>query len=191
MVNNKKSKEIQIIEEKINNVEEIILNDVNVESTDDDEKIEKPKKEKKPYVLTEARKQSFINARKKRAENIAIRNEVKTIQKKEDDQFIKEKEKLKQDKEKLKQDKIIKKEELKKLHLKIIEDSKVIETIESDTDDDEPIIVKKKKSKKPKVIYESESDNDSNNKHNITIINKIQEAKKTSNQVVRKIPLFL
>lgn len=190
MVNNKKSKEIQIIVEKIDNVEEIILNDVNVESTDDDEKIEKPKKEKKPYVLTEARKQSFINARKKRAENIAIRNEVKTIKKLEDDQFNKEKLKLKEDKEKLKQDKIIKKEELKKLHLKIIEDSKVIETVESDTDE-EPIIVKKKKSKKPKVIYESESDDESNKKHNITIINKIQEAKKTSNQIVRKIPLFL
>lgn len=126
-------------------------------------KTAKVKPEKKPYVLTEARKLAFEKAKIARAENCAKR---KILKEKELNDINKMKEAKKQKKN-------LKAEKKKQLEL-------------ADTDsssDEEPIIVKKKKSKK-KVIYISD---DEAGEKNIIIVNKIDS--KRNNQPVPQTPV--
>jgi hypothetical protein len=58
-----KSKKVEEIEDDVSSIE---LKEENVI-------VEKPKKEKKPYVMTEARKAAFEKARLKRDENTKLR----------------------------------------------------------------------------------------------------------------------
>jgi len=104
------------------------------------EKVIKPPKEKKPYVLTPARKAQFEKARVKRAENIEIKKQIKS---KENEEH-----------ELLKQD-LIRKKELKTIRKKAREIKRIVQTVEES--ESEPEVVYKKKPKK-KVVYESSSD---------------------------------
>jgi hypothetical protein len=104
-----------------------------------DEEIQKTKgktKEKKPYVLTDARKAQFEKARQVRQANI----EAKKKEQEEKDALF---EQIKRDLEKKKDKKHAKqqKSQIKKL----------IEEVESDSD--EEIVVKKVKAPKKKIIY--------------------------------------
>ena len=114
--------------------------------------LEKPKKAKKPFELTEARKLAFEKARATRAKNIQDRKEVK-------EQREQEIQKLKELKEKKSEKKI----------------SKLKQEVASSDSDTSEIVVKKQKSKskKKKVIYLSEDDDD--NDKNIIIINKLDK----------------
>ena len=116
------------------------------ESSDDE--IELPKKEikKKPFVMTEKRKESLAKMLAARKEKVNARKEIKQL----------EQEKIKKLKDDLK-----KKEEKKNNKLK-----NEVETISDvDSEEEEQIIIKKSKKKKPKkkiiVISESESESDS------------------------------
>jgi hypothetical protein len=113
--------------------------------------LEKSKKAKKPFELTEARKLAFEKARATRAKNIQDRKEVK-------EQRDQEIQKLKELKEKKTEKKI----------------SKLKQEVASSDSDTSEIIVKKQKSKnkKKKVIYLSEDDSDDKN---IIIINKLDK----------------
>ena len=104
------------------------------------EKVIKPPKEKKPYVLTPARKAQFEKARVKRAENIEIKKQIKS---KENEEH-----------ELLKQD-LIRKKELKTIRKKAREIKRIVQTV--DESESEPEVVYKKKPKK-KIVYESSSD---------------------------------
>ncbi len=113
----------------------------------------KKDKPKRNYVMTDARKQAFEKAKQKRAENIALRKQLKE---KETAEF----EKLLQ----MKQEKKAKKE-LKKKEMEL----KKYET--SSSESEEEVIVKKKKKPKKKVIYISGDDEP--DEKNIIIVNKL------------------
>lgn len=118
-------------------------------------KLKKPI-EKKPYVMTDARKLAFARAQEKRQENIKINKELKDKEQ-QHIKMLKEQEKLK------KQKKISKLE------------SKLQQISESE---EEEIIIKKKKPKN-KVVYVDESDDDNDrNKKNVIIINNGKEPDK-------------
>jgi hypothetical protein len=122
------------------------------------ENIIETKKERKPYVMTEARKQAFDKAKQIRDENIKLN---KTLKEKEE-QIIKEL------KDKAKNKKIKK---ISKLETQI--------NNISDSDFDEEVIIKKKKKpKKKRVVYVDESDDEerNDNKKNVIIINNGKEA---------------
>ena len=104
------------------------------------EKIVKPPKEKKPYVLTPARKEQFEKARIKRAENI----EIKKIAKNKENE---EHELLKQD--------LIRKKELKTIRKKAREIKRIVQTVESESEEE---VIVKRKPKKKVIVYESSSD---------------------------------
>ena len=112
-----------------------------------DEGIQKTKggKDRKPYVLTDARKAQFDKARLVRQSNIENK---KKIQEEKDEIYNN----IKKDLEKKKDKKNVKKQ---KSQIK-----KLIEEVESDSD--EEIIIKKVKAPKKKIIYvesdESEDD---------------------------------
>ena len=103
---------------------------------------QKAVKEKKPYVLTPARKAQFEKARIKRAENIEIKKQIKSKE-------TEEHELLKQD--------LIRKKELKTIRKKAREIKRIVQTVEESEESEPEIIIKKKKPKK-KVVYESSSD---------------------------------
>ena len=65
----------KIILEKIEDNEENSSSDESIE--DVKEVISKTKKEKKPYVMTEARQKAFEKARETRAKNILLNKELK------------------------------------------------------------------------------------------------------------------
>ena len=116
------------------------------ESSDDDQ-IELPKKEikKKPFVMTEKRKESLAKMLAARKEKVNARKEIKQL----------EQEKIKKLKDDLK----------KKQEKKINKLKKEVETISDVESEEEQIIIKKAKKKKPKkkiiVISESESESES------------------------------
>ena len=138
-----KSKKIEVIE----NIEE--------DKTDGESSIElKPnvivietpkKKERKPYVMTDARKEAFEKARLKRDENIQIR---KAQQK----QLQDEQEAIKNAVIEKRNRNLIKKN--KKEIKKIIQNEDLL----SSSSDEEEIIVKKKHPKKKVIYIESESE---------------------------------
>ena len=64
-----KSKKIEVIE----NIEDKTDDESSIELKPAKVIEEKPKKERKPYVMTEARKLAFEKAREKRDENIKLR----------------------------------------------------------------------------------------------------------------------
>ena len=105
------------------------------------EKVIKPPKEKKPYVLTPARKAQFEKARVKRAENIEIKKQIKN---KENEEH-----------ELLKQN-LIRKKELKTIRKKAREIKRIVQTV--DESESEPEVVIHKKKPKKKIVYESSSD---------------------------------
>jgi hypothetical protein len=112
----------------------------------DDSGIECPPvkgKHKKPYILTDKRKEQFDKARSKRMENIELK---KKEREKENENYLL----LKANLEKKKKQKEIKKQqkEIAKLAL------------EADITDEEEVIIKKKKPKKKIVVVESESDDE-------------------------------
>ena len=115
------------------------------ESSDDDQ-IELPKKEikKKPFIMTEKRKESLAKMLAARKEKINARKEIKQL----------EQEKIKKLKDDLK----------KKQEKKINKLKKEVETISDVESEEEQIIIKKAKKKKPKkkiiVISESESESE-------------------------------
>jgi len=128
-----------------------------------------PTKTKRPYVMTEARKEAFEKARITRAKNIATR---KAIKDKEAEEFNKKKEV-----------KVMKKTmKLKK------KEEQALQELDTSSDD-EPIIVRKKRSRKPRVVYVSD---DSEDEKKIVIVNKI-EAPKPLPPVPpqRKAPMFV
>ena len=115
---------------------------------------EKPKKERKPYVMTEARKEAFEKARLKRDENIKLR---KAQQK----QLQDEQEAIKNAVIEKRNRNLIKKN--KKEIKKIIQNEDLL----SSSSDEEEIIVKKKHPKKKIIYIESESEEDEKpNKYN-------------------------
>jgi hypothetical protein len=103
---------------------------------------EKPKKERKPYVLTEKRKEQFEKARLKRQENIAKK---KLDQQKENENYLM----LKANLEKKKKEKEIKKQQKDIAKL----------ALEANVTDEEQVIIKKKPKKKV-IVVESDSDDD-------------------------------
>lgn len=146
-----------------------------VESSSDDESTEseqeepihqpvvvqqKPQKQKRNYVMTDARKLAFEKAQQKRAENIALRKQLKE---KEQAEF----EKIKQEKEAKKAKKEAKKKELELKKLELLSDESEVEE-----EEEEQIIVKKKKkpAKKKVIIYISDDEQD---EKNIIIVNKL------------------
>jgi len=104
---------------------------------------QKAVKEKKPYVLTPARKAQFEKARIKRAENIEIKKQIKSKE-------TEEHELLKQD--------LIRKKELKTIRKKAREIKRIVQTVEESEESEPEVIVVKKKKPKKKVVYESSSD---------------------------------
>ena len=130
------------------NKKKLIKNEVieqDYESSDD--QIELPKKEikKKPFVMTEKRKESLAKMLAARKEKVNARKEIKQL----------EQEKIKKLKDDLK----------KKQEKKINKLKKEVETISDVESEEEQIIIKKAKKKKPKkktiVISESESESES------------------------------
>ena len=123
-------------------LEEIVVeDDVSLES--DEEEIElKPKKERKPYVLTDKRKEQFDKARQKRMENIQERKKLEEEKKIEQLNMKKELEVLKEEKIK------------KRVSNQIQKIKKEIEEV------DELEIIHKPKPKKKVIYVESESDDD-------------------------------
>ena len=118
-------------------------------------KKEKEVKEKKPFVMTDARKQAFEKAKATRDENIKINKEIKE----------KEKEELVLLKQMAKNTKLKKLSKLKKV---------IEQHVTSEDEEEEEIIYKKKKpSKKKKVVYISDSDEEYEkpDKKNVIIIN--------------------
>ena len=117
------------------------------ESSSDDDQIELPKKEikKKPFVMTEKRKESIAKMLAARKEKVNARKEIKQL----------EQEKIKKLKDDLK----------KKQEKKINKLKKEVENISDVESEEEQIIIKKAKKKKPKkkiiVISESESESES------------------------------
>ena len=115
----------KIILEKIEDNEESSSSDESIENVK--QVITKPKKEKKPYVMTEARKLAFEKARETRAKNILLNKELKE----------KEQEHIKTLKEQVK---IKKSKKIEKL-------SNEIKQISESDSDEEEVIIKKKKPK--------------------------------------------
>ena len=115
--------------------------------------------EKKPYVLTEKRKQQFEIARIKRAENVEKRKAEKAEKNKE---FLATKQKLeikKDGREKLQQEKTLKNISYE-IVKKQLEQEHEQEDIADDDNDEPQIIIKKKKPKKKVIVIESESEDD-------------------------------
>ena len=104
---------------------------------------EKPKKERKPFVMTDARKQAFEKARAKRDENRALRK----IQK-EEQKIIAKKEV---------EEKIIQKADI--IHKKKQKEMKILDEISSDSEP-EVIIQRVKKPKKKVIVVESDSEDE-------------------------------
>ena len=80
------------------NVEE--SKDIEVASSDSEiEKVEKgkPKRERKPYVLTEARKAQFEKARLKRAENVKLKKDAVAVTKKQAEEKLQVYDEIKKD----------------------------------------------------------------------------------------------
>ena len=134
MSNKKKSIKKEVIEQ-------------DYESSSSDDEIELPKKEikKKPFGMTEKRKESLAKMLAARKEKVNARKEIKQL----------EQEKIKKLKDDLK----------KKQEKKINKLKKEVETISDVESEEEQIIIKKAKKKKPKkkiiVISESESESES------------------------------
>ena len=103
----------------------------------------KPVKEKKPYVLTPARKAQFEKARIIRDENRAKNKQIK-------EEANKKHEELKND--------IIRKKELKTIRKKTREIKALVETGNSSSEEEQVII--KTKPKKKKIVYVNESSSD-------------------------------
>ena len=136
-----------------------------------DEGIQKTKggKDKKPYVLTDARKAQFDKARLVRQSNIETK---KKIQEEKDEIYNN----IKKDLEKKKDKKNVKKQ---KSQIK-----KLIEEVESDSD--EEIIIKKVKAPKKKIIYvESDESEDEE------IIEKPKRKEKPKDVVVEEKPMIV
>ena len=130
-----KSKKVEEIEDDVSSIE---LKEENVI-------VEKTKKEKKPYVMTEARKAAFEKARLKRDENTKLR---KAQQK----QLQDEQEAIKNAVIEKRNRSLIKKN--KKEIKKIIQNEDLL----SSSSEEEEIIIKKKHPKKKVIYIESESE---------------------------------
>ena len=107
---------------------------------------EKPKKEKKPFVMTPARTAAFQRARDARDKN----RETRKLQREE--QAINDKKEI--------EEKIVKKASV--IQKKKQKEHKVLEVVESDSEDSEPeiIIQKIKKPKKKVIVVESDSEDE-------------------------------
>ncbi len=134
MVKNEKSKESK-------GKKTYIIEESETESSNSEiEYVEKPKKERKPYILTDKRKEQFEKARLKRQENI----EKKKLEKqKENENYLM----LKANLEKKKKEKEIKKQQKDIAKL----------ALEANITDEEQVIIKKKPKKKV-IVVESDSD---------------------------------
>ena len=137
------------------------------DSTSEDIEL-KPKKEKKPYILTDARKIQFEKARQKRMENVEIKKKEKEELSKE---FVDKKKELE-----LKKQEVLKKKHTKEL-LKLQEElekekSLVDESVNSDT---EIIIKKRKPIQRKRIVYLEDDDDEEEveSKKNNIIINNI------------------
>ena len=181
----KKSKDLEVIE-NINSEsddEEITLSKQTKKQLKNDIQVQsepaKPGKEKKPYVLTPARKAQFEKARQVREENLRVRNEIREESAKKHEEFKNE---------------LLKKKEFKSNKKKVREIKELIESDSSSSEEEaREVIVKKKKAmtipvKKPKkkVVYvssssESSSDESVEVKPNTRLIkNKITQHQKKS-----------
>ena len=143
-------------ENQITNKEERELLQTDESSSDSNDEVIKEKKPRKPFVMTEARKQAFEKARQKRDENLRLKKELRDREN-EHIQLLKDKAKNKKEKK------------LNKLE-------KEIKAMSSESEsEEEQIIVKKKKpkNKKKKIVYVSDSDDDEvdTGKKNVIIIN--------------------
>jgi hypothetical protein len=107
---------------------------------------EKPKKEKKPFVMTPARTEAFQRARDARDKN----RETRKLQREE--QAITDKKEI--------EEKIVKKASV--IQKKKQREHKLLEVVESDSSDSEPeiIIQKIKKPKKKVIVVESDSEDE-------------------------------
>jgi hypothetical protein len=134
-------------------------------------KLEKTK-EKKPYVMTEARLAAFAKAKTTRAENIMRRTALKLKEREEIDTLRNNKLKKKEEKARLKQEEIMR--------------------LEDTSSEEEEVVIKKKKKAK-KIVYESDDEED--DRKNIIIVNKIDRLEKKPEIIapkpVRKIAMFL
>jgi hypothetical protein len=109
------------------------------------ETIYKMKKERAPYVFTDARKEAFEKARTIREQ----RRDERKLKKQEDEE----------NKKKELEDKIVKKAEI--IKKKTAKKEKILDTINDDKDNDETVIIQKvKKPKKKVIIVESDSDDE-------------------------------
>lgn len=155
------SKNIKVLEE----LQEKVLPIDDVELSDDSE-ITKPKsiaKEKKPYVLTPARKAQFEKARQ-------IRDENREQRKQDKDADIKIHDDIKND--------LIRKKELKAIRKKTREMKAIVDK-SSEISSDEEIIIKTPKTKPPKpptykkkVVYESSSSESSDESSDEEVVQK-------------------
>ena len=167
------SKNIKVLEQLVDEhnlalkgQEEIIqpINNDDPNLTDDSE-ITKPKKEKKPYVLTPARKAQFEKARQIRDENRKQRKQDKDADNKIHDD-------IKND--------LIRKKELQAIRKKTREMKAIVNKAseiseDEDLQSEEEIIIKKKKpiqKKKKKIVYESSSDESSDESSSEEVIQK-------------------
>jgi hypothetical protein len=148
----KKSDKIILEKVEVSNPEQQIPSESS--SSPEQEKETISKNQRKPYVMTEARKEAFEKAKLKRAENLKIKQELKA----------KELEHLNKLKEMAKSKKIKKIEKL---------ESEIKNISDSDDTKEEIIIAKKKRAKKPRkqVVYVSDSDENEGDKKNVIIIN--------------------
>ena len=106
---------------------------------------EKPKKDKKPFVMTPARTAAFQRARDARDKN----REMRKLQKEE--QAITDKKEI--------EEKIVKKASV--IQKKKQKEHKVLEVVESDSDSEPEIIIQKiKKPKKKVIVVESDSEDE-------------------------------
>ena len=138
-----------------------ISKEINLSSSESEEEV-KPIKAKR--VQSQAQKDAFERARIKRAEQIAIRKELKD---KEDAKFNEYKNTMKSKKDA----KILKKQ--------------AAELKQYDSSSDESVIVVKKKKKSKKIVYISDDEDDHKKPINIVINNALPVIP------VKKLPLFL
>ena len=128
-------------------IEEVTDTDSSIELKEKINTVEKPKKERKPFVMTDARKEAFSKARNVRDENIKVR---KAQQKQMEDELNQIKQEVvdKRNKRLIKKNK----NEIKK----IIKNEDLL----SSSSDEEEIIIKKKHPKKKIIYIESESEDE-------------------------------
>ena len=130
--------------------------------------IGKPKKERKPYVMTDARKAVFEKARAKRDENRQLRKHQK------EEQSITDKKEI--------EEKIVQK--ANSIHKKKLKELKVLDDI-SDDSEPEIIVQRIKKPKKKVIVVESDSEDE------IIIKKRTTKNHPPPQVIIKRVPMFV